>query len=172
MKLVSRVTASALLLCGSATITIWAQQSAEVERVRKQLIGSYKLVWYVSYDQTGKETKLPYSVGQIYYDAAGRMSAQLMRDDQQKFTTSPPSEAERAAAYSRYVSYFGRYEIDPAKGVVYHHVEGSMSGNMLGQAMPRYYEFSSDGQSLFLSVKNGDRVTGKLRWDRHRPPGH
>jgi hypothetical protein len=168
MKLVARAVAVALILMSVATLSLRAQQAADVEKVRKQLIGSYKLVWYVSFDQTGKETKLPYSVGQISYDAAGRMSAQLMRDDQQKFTTSPPSEAERAAAYSRYISYFGRYEIDPAKGVVYHHVEGSLSGNMLGQAMPRYFEFSPDGQSLFLSVRSGDRVTGRLRWDRHR----
>jgi hypothetical protein len=168
MTLASRVTAFVLLLSGVVSVTIRAEQSADVERVRKQLIGSYKLVWYVSYDQNGAERKMPFTVGQIYYDAAGRMSAQLMREDQQKFTTTPPSEAERAAAYSRFISYFGRYEIDPAKGVVYHHVEGSMSGNMIGQAMPRYYEFSSDGQSLFLSVKSGDRVTGKLRWDRHK----
>lgn len=31
----------------------------------------------------------------------------------------------------------------------------------------RYFEFSPDGKSLFLSVKTGDRVTGKLQWDRY-----
>jgi hypothetical protein len=39
---------------------------------------------------------------------------------------------------------------------------------MLGQAMPRYFEFSPDGQTLYLTVKNGDRATGRLRWDRYK----
>jgi hypothetical protein len=154
---------------GLAAVSVSGQQPAEVERVRQRLIGSYKLISYTRYDENGVATRLPYSVGQISYDAAGRMSAQLMRDDRPKFTPgAPPSEAERAAAYSSYISYFGRYEIDPGKNVVTHHVEGSISPNMVGSAMPRHYEFSPDGASLFLSVKSGDRVTGKLQWDRYK----
>jgi hypothetical protein len=157
------VVAAAAAVAGGA---VWAQQRPDVERVRQQLVGSYKLVWYVSYDRNGVETKLPYSVGQISYDAAGRMSAQLMRDDRPRFS-SPPTEAERAAAYSGFISYFGRYEIDPEKRILIHH-EGAVSPNMVGQGMVRHYEFSADGRTLFLSVKDGDRVTGKLQWDRHR----
>jgi hypothetical protein len=169
MKLAGRVIAVIVLLSGTAAVSVWAQQRAGVERVRQRLIGSYKLMSYVSFDQNGVATKLPYSVGQISYDAAGRMSAQLMRDDRPRFTPgSPASEAERAAAYSSYISYFGRYEIDAEKSIVTHHVEGSIGPNMVGSAMPRHYEFSADGRSLFLSVKNGDRVTGKLQWDRYK----
>lgn len=160
------VTLAALL--GAGAISARAQESAEVERIRQQLVGSYKLVFYVSYDREGKETKLPYSVGQISYDRAGRMSAQLMRDDRPRFTSNPASEAERAAAYSSFISYFGRYVIDPARRTVTHHVEGALSPGMVGQGLVRHFELSPDGRTLFLSVKDGERVTGRLRWDRHQ----
>src|SRR5688572_30835180 len=107
MKLAGRVFAVIVLLSGAAAVSVWAQQRADVERVRQRLIGSYKLISYVGYDEKGTATKLPYSAGQISYDAAGRMSAQLMRADRPRFKPgSPASEAERAAAYSSYVAYF------------------------------------------------------------------
>ncbi len=42
-----------------------------------------------------------------------------------------------------------------------------MSPNMVTQPLTRYVEFSPDNKSLFLSVKNGDRVAGRLQWDRY-----
>jgi hypothetical protein len=45
--------------------------------------------------------------------------------------------------------------------IVTHIVEGSVSENMIGRAMPRHFE--PDGETLFLSTKTGDRVTGHLR---------
>jgi hypothetical protein len=95
------------------------------------------------------------------------MSAQLMRGDRPKLS-SPPTEAERAVAYSGFVSYFGHYDLDAEKRTVTHHVEGAASPNMVGNALVRHFEFSPDGKSLFLSVKDGDRVTGKLQWDRYK----
>jgi hypothetical protein len=163
-----RVVALALLLLGAAEVSLPAQQRADAERVKQQFVGSYKLMSYVTYDQNGAPTKLPYTVGQISYDAAGRMSAQLMGDDRKNVTGSRASEAERAALYSTYISYFGRYEVDVDKGTVTHLVEGGLSPNMVGSAMVRYFEFSPDGRSLFLSLKSGERMTGKLQWDRYR----
>ena len=169
MKGLERWIAVVVVLAGVAAGSVWAEQPADAERVKQKLIGSYKLISYTSFDQQGTPTKLPYSVGQISYDAAGRMSAQLMRDDRPRLTPgTQASEAERAALYSSYISYFGRYTIDAEKGIVTHHVEGAISPNMVGQAMPRWFEFSPDGNSLFLHTKNGDRVTGRLQWDRNK----
>jgi YD repeat-containing protein len=144
-----------------------ARQRPDVERLKQQLVGTYRLVSYVSYDQNGSQTRLPYGVGQIAYDGAGRMSAQLMRDERSKLTGPQASEAERAAAYSSYIAYFGHYTIDPDKRSVTHHVEGALSPNMVGSDLVRYFEFSPDGKSLFLSVKSGERVSGRLQWDRY-----
>ena len=158
MKLAARVLALIVMLSGIAAVTLWAQQRPSAEQVKQRLIGSYKLVSYTSFDQNGVATKLPYSVGQISYDAAGRMSAQLQRSDRE--TLPNPAQG--------YVAYFGRYEIDAAQKIVSHIVEGSTSATMIGRAMPRHFEFSPDGETLFLSTKTGDRVTGRLRWDRYK----
>jgi hypothetical protein len=169
MKRFRQIVVLLTLLFGMAAVSLWAQQRADVERVRQRLIGSYKLISYIGYDQNGVERRMPYTSGQISYDAAGRMSAQLMGEDRPTFAPgSRATEADRAAAYSSYISYYGHYEIDAEKSIVTHHVEGSITPSMVGAAMPRYYELSADGGTLFLSTKTGDRVTGKLRWDRYR----
>ncbi len=157
------------LLVFAAVATPVAQPRPDAAKIKQQLIGSYKLVSYVQYDQNGVERRTNHTAGQISYDAAGRMSAQLMPGDRPPLPAGgQATDAQRAAAAAGYIAYFGRYEIDAEKGVVYHHVEGSLSQNMLGQAMPRYFEFSPDGQTLYLSTKTGDRVTGRLRWDRYK----
>jgi hypothetical protein len=179
MKLIARVFTLIVLLSGIAAVTLWAQQRPSAEQLKQRLIGSYKLISYTSYDQNGVASKLPYAAGQISYDAANRMSAQLMRDP----AATPQTDAGRGGGAGAggtatgrggggnnngYIAYFGHYEIDAEKGIVTHHVEGSVSANMLGQAMPRYFEFSPDGASLFLTVKSGERVTGRLQWDRYK----
>ncbi len=167
MKTTARVMTLVVLASLLATLSVRAQRSSDAGRVRQQLIGSYKLTSYVSYDASGAATTLPYSVGQISYDAAGRMSAQLMRGNRPKLTTPGASDAERAAAFGSYIAYFGAYTIDADKRTVTHHVEGAMNPNMVGSNLVRYVDFSPDGRSLFLSVKDGERLTGKLQWDRH-----
>ena len=169
MKMTARVVTLVVLACGLAAVSVRAQQSSDAARVRAQLIGSYKLISYVSYDANGAPTTLPYSVGQISYDAAGRMSAHLMRSGRPRLTTPGAPEAERAAAFGTYIAYFGAYTIDADKHTVTHHVEGAMNPNMVGSNLVRHYEFSPDGKSLFLSVKDGERLTGKLQWDRNEP---
>jgi catechol 1,2-dioxygenase len=166
MTVIARSVGLILVLASAAAAPI-AQSKPDAARVQQQLIGSYKLISYVMYDEKGTERPTGYTVGQISYDVAGRMSAQLMAKDRPTAGRGA-SDAERAAALTGYVAYFGRYEIDAGRGVVTHHVEGSVNQGMVGQAMPRWYELSADGQTLYLMTKNGDRVTGRLRWDRHK----
>jgi YD repeat-containing protein len=157
-----------VFILSCAAFPAGAGQQIDAGVLKQQLVGSYKLISYVNYDQNGVATKSPYTIGQIMYDAAGRMSAQLMREGRARMRTSQPSEAERAAAYSGYISYFGHYTIDAGKRAVTHHVEGSVSPNGMGGELVRFFEFSSDGKSLFLTVKDGNRVTAKLQWDRYQ----
>src|SRR5687767_12194849 len=53
MRLVARGVAVALVLSGVAAVAVQAQQRADVERVRQRLIGSYRLISYIGYDQNG-----------------------------------------------------------------------------------------------------------------------
>jgi hypothetical protein len=157
-----------VVLLVAATTPSPAQQRTEVETIKQQLIGSYKLISYDSYDVNGTATRLPYTAGQISFDPAGRMSVQLMGNDRPAIANGQrASEADRAAAYASYQAYFGHYTIQPDKGTVTYHVEGALVPSMVGSELVRYYEFSSDRRTLYLSVPNGDRVVGKLRWERY-----
>ncbi len=128
-----------------------SQQPGDMDTLKSQLIGSYSLVFYNGIDENGNTVRQPYSVGRISYDSVGRMTAQLMAD---------------GGPGAGFISYFGAYSIDTARQAVIHHVEGTNIENLLGQSLVRYLEFSADGSSLFLETRNGDRVTGRLRWDR------
>ena len=136
-----------------------SQQSGDIDAITSRLVGSYRLVSYNAFDENGNTERRPYSVGRISYDSAGRMTAQLMPDGWNGSTAGSSSGAA-------FISYFGAYTIDPARQAVIHHVEGAYNDGMLGQSMPRYFEFSADGNSLFLETRNDTRVTGRLRWDR------
>src|SRR5258708_25612399 len=131
MKMTARVIALVVLECALAALSVRAQQSPDAARVRQQLIGSYRLISYVSYDANGAATTLPYSVGQISYDAAGRMAAQLMRSGRAKLTTPGAPETERAAAVGTYCADFGAYTIDAAKDTVTQPVAGARQPNIV-----------------------------------------
>jgi hypothetical protein len=158
----------ACLVAVPASSSLVAGQRPDAERIKKLFVGSFKLISYTGYDQNGAERRMPYTVGQIAYDAAGRMSAQLMGDNRVAAPPGAGNEAQRAALFSSYISYFGKYEVDAEKGVVMHIVDGALTPGMVGTSMPRYFEFSPDGATLYLMTKQGDRVTGRLRWDRYK----
>jgi hypothetical protein len=171
MPLIIRTFALALALAAAAALgaasSPIAQERPDVATLRQQFTGTYRLISWIAYDENGGERRQNYTVGQISYDAVGRMSAHLMAPGRPTAGRGA-TDADRVAASAGYIGYFGRYEVDPVRGVVTHHVEGAYGQNMVGQAMPRWYEFSPDGQTLYLMTRTGDRVTGRLRWDRYR----
>lgn len=131
-----------------------------------RFVGAWRLVSFQSFDQSGTARPGNYDVGLIVYDASGRMSAQLMHSSN-KGSTPLTTDADRAAASRRYLGYWGPFTIDEAKGIVVHHVEGSSNPSWVGSEQVRHYSFGADGR-LTLSVKNGDRVTSTLVWERIR----
>ncbi len=136
-----------------------AQQTVGDDAMKAMLIGSYRLISFEAIDGNGNAVRRPYSVGRISYDGVGRMTAQLMPEGWTGNTSQNGSGAG-------FISYFGSYTFDLEQQAVIHHVEGALSGNMLGRSMVRYFDFSEDGNSLFLETRNNGRVTGRLRWDR------
>jgi len=154
-----------ILLLGTGALE--AQPAGDVQR---QLAGNWRLVSFENFDEHGAARPNAFTSGRIMYDAAGQMAAQLMQSNRKPLNT-PSTEVERAAAYSGYLSYFGRYSIDPAAKTVTHHVEGSTNPNWVSTPtnLVRSYAFSTDGTRLMLSVKNAaGRVTGTLTWERIR----
>jgi hypothetical protein len=158
----------ALALTGSAADRIHAE-SARQQRSEPaaRFVGAWKLLSFQSFDANGVARPGAYDVGIIVYDASGRMTAQLMHSSN-KAEQTPANDADRASAYRRYLGYWGPFTVDESKGVVIHHVEGSSNPSWVGSNQVRHYSFAADGQGLTLSVKNGERVTSTLRWERIR----
>lgn len=147
-------------------LTLSALLSAQApEDVQRRLLGHWRLITFENFDEKGVARPAQYDSGRIMYDAAGHMSAQLM-NTKRKPLSQPSTEAERAASYSGFVAYYGRYTIDPALGKITHHVEGALNPNWVKTDLVRFYGFSADGKRLMLSIRNGDRVTGTLTWER------
>lgn len=134
--------------------------------VRQQFIGHWRLGKFENFDEKGVARDAGYESGRILYDANGNMSAQLMRVGR-KPLSQPSTEPERAAAYSTYTAYFGKYTIDTTRSTVTHSVEGAANPNWVKTDLVRYFEFSPDGKVLKLSIRNAQgRVTGTLTWHR------
>ena len=75
------------LLWGTPAAVAGAQATAtsELEKLRNQFVGSYRLAWYKNYDAAGHETTLPYASGQISFDRAGRIVAMAQREFTQHY---------------------------------------------------------------------------------------
>ena len=124
-------------------------------RTQSWLLGSWSLVSWKVRDERGAESYPlgPDAVGQLMYDPAGRVSAQLARARQPKFADEDwqrASRDEKATAWSNYFGYFGTYTIDERAGAVKHHIIGSWFPNLVGGEQERYFRF--DGDRLVLDA--------------------
>jgi len=133
-----------------------------------RFVGNWRLVSFVNLDEKGVSTPSRFTGGRIMYDAAGQMAAQLTYADRARLS-SPPSDGERAAAYTGFLSYYGAYEVSDRDAKVTHHVEASTNPNWPGTDLVRYFEFADGGNMLKLSIRDATgRTTGTLTWARIR----
>ena len=125
--------------------------SAQIKRenTAKEIIGSWKLLSYEDRDESGSIV-YPYGkspAGLLIYDSTGHMAVQMMKtpppdvasDDWDKFTA-----AEKVALYDGYVAYFGRYEVDTTRHLVFHLPEADLSRLYIGRREERHFELSGD----------------------------
>lgn len=138
------------------------------------LVGSWRFQSYEDRDDRGTVVR-PYGAapaGLLIYDATGHMAVQIMKtpppdvvsDDWDKFTAPA-----KVALWDGYVAYFGRYEVDVARGVVIHLPEADLSRLYIGRREER--RFALEGDRLTLSETwtqightwNGVRVLTRQR---------
>ena len=153
----------AMLIAGSSGVTAVAQQ--RTGSAKDRLVGAWGLVSFVSFDANGASRPGAYDLGRIVYDVSGQMSAHLMHSSN-KADASPATDADRSAAFRRYLGYYGPFTVDELTGIVIHHVAGSSNPSWVGSDQVRYFSLSDDGSKLTLSVKNQTRVTSTLVWER------
>src|SRR5262249_34464651 len=113
--------------------------------IRDRFVGVWKLVSCESKNKSTGDVHYPYGthpVGRIVYDAAGRMSAQLMNPERRRIggpTTGGTASALRATSaeemreiLSGFASYFGTFDVDASSRTVIHHVQGCLVPSWVG----------------------------------------
>ena len=121
----------------------------------EDLLGPWKLKSMEGKNAEG-ESFHPYGetpTGMILYDASGTMSYTVMRLGRPKFTskdTRGGTPAEIMAAYEGFDAYCGRYDIDPDRGVIIHHIEACKYPNWEQSDQVRRFQIS--GNQLLIEA--------------------
>jgi hypothetical protein len=142
--------------------------------ISKRLVGTWRLVTTEGRPGGAKREHNP--SGYIIYDSTGHVNVQIMlRNDRARFVSEDLAKAtiqEKALAFDSYLSYYGTYTVNEAKGIITHHVEGSLDPNDIGKDLVRYFEFSEDRITLIPTrlVENNlvpkSEVKRRLTWEK------
>lgn len=138
-------------------------------------VGTWRLREAFALADDGRRVDSPLGaevLGQIMYDAAGNMSAQLMSAKRPLFSSRSADDtpdAEFKQAFLTYTSYWGTYRIDEAAGTVTHTVIGANAPSWPGSEQVRY--FSLEGNVLTLKTppirgRDGVKLVQQLVWQR------
>ena len=130
-----------------------------MEDITKRIVGTWRLVHSISIDSNGK-SEYPYgedAIGYIIYNDTGVMAVQISR--RSRDGAGDVSRLERD-----YLAYFGRYEIDTAKVVVRHFVEGQLFPGDHPEVLERKYRFDGD----LMALKPVDGTNREILWQRVR----
>lgn len=123
------------------------KQVAGPDSDREKLIGAWHLMHIDAPGPDGKPMDIPQPSGMLIYTRDGHMSVQLMY---------PKSVGSLSNEYvlNGYEASFGSYDLDEAKHVLTHHVQGSVTRDLLvGKDLPRVYELTGDGHLVIKSAR-------------------
>jgi hypothetical protein len=97
--------------------------------------------------------------GMLLYTGDGHVSVQLIYP---KSADAPSNEYVRDG----YEASFGSYDVDEATHTVTHHVQGSITRDLLvGKDLRRVYQFSADGQLIIRSARPDEHWS--VRWEHY-----
>jgi len=141
------------IVCGigvfvAMTVSLAASgQTTKNDSAREKLIGAWHLVHIDSPDTDGKSASGPQPEGMLIYTQDGHMSVQLMY----------PGSAETLSndyVLKGYEASFGSFDVDEATHTLTHHVQGSITRDLLiGKDLPRKFEFTPDGHLIIRSAR-------------------
>lgn len=154
-----------------------APQGAQATKgqLAKKIVGAWRLV-----SVEGQPPGLPgfydHPTGLIVYDSSGMMSVQIAnRGGRKRFAAglAAGTEAEKAAAFDSYFSYYGTYSVDEAAGTVTHDVQDSSYPDLRERHHVRWVEFQGDDRMVLIPREDGKGgavvrkdTTYRLYWER------
>jgi hypothetical protein len=132
--------------------------------LRDQFVGTWRLVSIES-----PESRLfgDRPVGMLMYDGDGHVAVQIMRNPRPDLTTGPafPAAKEVQVAYKGYYAYYGTWEINEQRGIIIHHLEGSLRPGDVGKDFIRAYKFTGN-QLALTPVEDLAASNSCLTWER------
>ena len=133
----------------------------------QQFVGTWRLVEMIEASEAFVERMGGQPFGQINYDAAGFMTAMIVRRDRPQFTAREYAQGtvddrDIYAAFDGLIAYCGTWEVDPERSIVTHHVISSAVPAIAGSGVLRHYEFVD--RRLYLRPDEG--TGGILVWER------
>lgn len=126
---------------------------------KEKLIGAWHLVHIDAPGPDGKPAPVPQPKGMLIYTRDGHMSVQLMY---------PKSADALSNEYvlNGYEASFGSYDVDESANTVTHHVQGSVTGDLLvGKDLPRKFEFTADGHLIIRSTRADEHWS--VTWEHY-----
>jgi hypothetical protein len=157
----SRYGAWVVVLAIAGLVHVQSARTQEAGRGsdRERLIGAWHLAHIDSPGQDGKPTDIPQPKGMLIYTRDGHISVQLMY---------PKSAEALSNEYLRsgYEASFGSYDVDEAKHMLTHHVQGSNTGDLLvGKDLSRTYRFTADGKLIIRSSQPDEHWS--VTWEHY-----
>ena len=127
---------------------------------RDALIGAWHLVRIDVPAADGKAAAPAHPPnGMLIYTRDGHMSVQLMYPAS---ANAPDNEY----VLGGYEASFGSYDVDEARHILTHHVQGSVTRDLLvGKDLPRLYQLTADGH---LIIRSADpRARWSVTWEHY-----
>ena len=135
------------------------KQSGDHGSAREKLIGAWHLVRIEAPGPDGRLVSVPQPKGMLIYTRDGHVSVQLMY---------PKSANAQSNEYVQdgYEASFGSYDVDEVMHTVTHHVQGSVTRDLLvGKDLPRVYQFSGDGRLVIRSARPDEHWS--VTWEHY-----
>ena len=134
---------------------------------QRQLAGAWSLARVEQHDAGGELLSPPVEdrLGSLIYDAAGYLGMTIMGPDAAPAPADGTAADEALRQSVGYVSYFGRFTVSEAEGVVTHQVAGSLHPN--GAATEYRHSYTVSENRLTLQWPPApDGSTASLTWVR------
>jgi hypothetical protein len=145
-----------VVVCASCGMTpVKTATDTSLHSPKSDLIGTWRIV--LADDRPNDREAWEHSYGDhprgyLIYDVSGHVSIQFGSDP----PTSPfasgddfaETDAEARHAYEYYCAYFGTYTVDESRGIITHHVEGSLQPSYTGTDQERPFKLIGDRLEL------------------------
>jgi hypothetical protein len=156
MKAIRIAMIAAAVTCAVAQDRSSSRSDSGASSDKSRLIGAWHLASVTGTD--GKPSS-PLPQGMLIYTRDGHVSVQLMY---------PKADNALSNEYvqSGYEASFGSYDVDPARHMVTHHVQGSVTRDLLvGKDLPRVYQFTAGGHLILKSARTDEHWS--VTWEHY-----